>query len=187
MEDSFEIIKMANLRLINQNQMEAFELLKNKKLNMTLSILGMVIAIALAYSVLVFLNKDDSKMQKTSANTEVTAQGLMYDNLGDFIASNHTFYNETLGWGRDRKVNWSKQREQADLIVNSLKKISAENKNLQTDLGTIRSLAETVQSGTKEKDVLIKLHRYFHDLDIGFNDYKDTTDYFDVTEYKGES
>jgi cell division protein FtsI/penicillin-binding protein 2 len=167
--------------------MEAYKLLKNKKLNMTLSILGMVIAIALAYSVLVFLNKDESKLQKTSANAEAPAQGLMYEDLGDFIASNHTFYNETLGWGRDRKVSWPKQREQADLIVNSLKKISAENKDLQTDLGTITSLAETVQSGTEEKDVLIKLHRYFHDLDIGFNDYKDTTDYFDVTEYKGES
>lgn len=161
-------------------------MLKNKKLNMTLSIAGMVIAIAMAYTVLVFLNKDESKMQKTSANAEAP-EGLMYEDLGDFIASNHTFYNETLGWGRDRKVSWLKQKEQADLIVTSLKKISAENKDLQTDLDTIASLAKTVQSGTREKDALIKLHRYFHDLDIGFNDYKDTTDYFDVTEYKGES
>ncbi|WP_370223971.1 hypothetical protein [Cytobacillus sp.] len=161
-------------------------MLKNKKINRALSILGMVIAIAAAYSVLVFLNKGESKVKKTSANAETSEQDLMYDDLGDFIASNHTFYNETLGWGRDRKVSWTKQREQADLIVNSLKKISAENEDLQTDLSTIARLAETVQSGTKEKDVLIKLHRYFHDLDIGFNDYKDTTDYFDVTEYKGE-
>jgi hypothetical protein len=166
--------------------MEDIKLLKNKKLNMTLSIAGMVIAIAMAYTVLVFLNKDESKMQKTSANAEAP-EGLMYEDLKDFIASNHTFYNETLGWGRDRKVSWPKQKEQADLIVTSLKKISAENKDLQTDLDTIASLAKTVQSGTREKDALIKLHRYFHDLDIGFNDYKDTTDYFDVTEYKGES
>jgi hypothetical protein len=166
--------------------MEDCKLLKNKKLNMTLSILGMVLAIALAYTVLVFLNKDEPKMQKTSANAEAS-EGLMYEDLGDFIASSHTFYNETLGWGRDRKVSWPKQKEQADLIINSLKKISAENKDLQTDLDTIASLAKTVQSGTREKDALIKLHRYFHDLDIGFNDYKDTTDYFDVTKYKGES
>ncbi|KON90283.1 hypothetical protein AF332_12645 [Sporosarcina globispora] len=161
-------------------------MLKNKKLNTALSILGMVISIAIAYSVLVFINKDDPNVKETSASAETSEQGLMYDDLGDFIASNHTFYNETLGWGRDRKISWPKQRKQAEAIVNSLNKISSENEGLQQDLGSITNLAETVQSGDKDKDVLIKLHRYFHDLDIDYNDYKDTSDYFGVTEYKGE-
>lgn len=163
-------------------------MLKNKQINRALSILGMVAAIAIAYSVLVYLNKaqDTSGVQKSSANMGADESGLMYNDLGDFIASNHTFYNETLGWGRDRFVSWSKQRKQAELITNSLDQLSAENVDLQKDLITIAALAESVQSGSKDKDDILKLHRFFHDLDINYNDYKDTADYFDITEYKGE-
>ncbi|GLB61111.1 hypothetical protein [Cytobacillus sp. NCCP-133] len=163
-------------------------MLKNKQMNRIFSILGMVAAIAIAYSVLVYLKKerDISSVQKGSTNVEMSEHGLMYDDLGDFIASHHTFYNETLGWGRDRFVSWSKQRKQAEIIIQSLGKISAENESLQKDLNAIAALAESVQSGSKEKDDLIRLHRFFHDLDIDYNEYKDTTDYFDVTEYKGE-
>ncbi|WP_026584236.1 hypothetical protein [Bacillus sp. J33] len=164
-------------------------MLKSKQINRTLSILGMVIAIAIAYSVLVYLNKEQgtSGVQKSSADEEANASGLMYNDLGDFIASNHTFYNETLGWGRERFVSWSKQRKQAELISSSLEKLTVENEDLQQDLSTINDLAASVVSGSKDKDALIKLHRFFHDLDIDYNDYKDTTDYFDVTKYKGEN
>ncbi|WP_394141055.1 hypothetical protein [Cytobacillus oceanisediminis] len=163
-------------------------MLKSKKINRILSIIGMIMAIAIAYSVLVYLNKEQNTagVQKSSKTAEMAEQDLMYSDLGDFIASNHTFYNETLGWGRDRFVSWSKQRKQAELIANSLKSLSAENEDLQQDLNMIGNLAEKVQGGTKDKEALIKLHRFFHDLDIDYNDYKDTTDYFDVTEYKGE-
>ncbi|MBT2691013.1 hypothetical protein J7I93_23030 [Bacillus sp. ISL-47] len=163
-------------------------MLKNKKISPIISIIGIIFAIAIAYSLLVYLNNEQNTAdeQNSSKTAEMAAQDLMYGDLGDFIATNHTYYNETLGWGRDRFVSWSKQRKQADLISSALNSLSAENQDLQHDLDTIGNLAEAIGSGSKDKENLIKLHRFFHDLDIDYNDYKDTTDYFDVTEYKGE-
>lgn len=110
-----------------------------------------------------------------------------YKNVGLFIADFHEKYNDTLGWGRIDSVKWEKQQDIASEILKVMEGIETENQALQKDLEAISSYAKAVQGGDKEKNNLLKLHRYFHDLDMEFNGYGDTKDYYNVTTYKSES
>lgn len=110
-----------------------------------------------------------------------------YENVGVFIADFHEEYNDTLGWGRVDSVKWDEQQDIATEILNIMQNIMTENQALQKDLDSISSYAKAVQAGDKEKNNLLKLHRYFHDLDVEFNGYGDTKDYYNITAYKSES
>lgn len=107
-----------------------------------------------------------------------------YKNVGVFIADFHEKYNKTLGWGGIESVEWADQKEIASQIVGLIASVQTENLALKKDLDSISTYAEQIKSGEKNKQTLLKLHRYFHDLDVEFNHYDDTKDYYDVTEYK---
>lgn len=124
----------------------------------------------------------NEKVGSTEDNTAEKSD----DGLSSFIKENHSFYNETLGWGRDNNIKWEEQREQAESIQSDLENLTSEDNELQTDLDAINELVKTIAAGSKDKDDAIKLHRYFHDLDIVYNDYKDTKDFFKMTRFRGE-
>ncbi|WP_226642073.1 hypothetical protein [Mesobacillus subterraneus] len=107
-----------------------------------------------------------------------------YTTVGAFIHEFHTKYNDTLGWGRIDKVDWEEQREIASEVISVLTTVETDNTALQADFATISSYSKIIKEGKKEKKTLLQLHRYFHDLDIEFNGYNDTSDYFNITEYK---
>jgi hypothetical protein len=107
-----------------------------------------------------------------------------YRSVGRFISQFHKKYNETLGYGGIDTVKWEEQSKIASEIIAVLANIQTDNQDLLTDFEAISNYSKTIDGGMKDKKALLKLHRYFHDLDIEFNGYSDTNDYFDVTEYK---
>ncbi|MBS8264511.1 hypothetical protein DYI25_08695 [Mesobacillus boroniphilus] len=107
-----------------------------------------------------------------------------YSTVGSFIREFHTKYNDTLGWGGINSVEWKEQREIASEIISVLATVETDNTALQADFKTISNYSRTIEDGIKDKKILLQLHRYFHDLDIEFNGYNDTNDYFNVTKYK---
>lgn len=107
-----------------------------------------------------------------------------YTTVGAFINQFHTKYNDTLGWGRIDKVDWEEQREIASEIITVLATVETDNPDLQADFDTISNYSRSIANGSKDKKILLYLHRYFHDLDIEFNEYNRTSDYFNVTKYK---
>ncbi|RSD26216.1 hypothetical protein [Mesobacillus subterraneus] len=107
-----------------------------------------------------------------------------YKNVGDFISKFHTKYNDTLGWGGIDSVEWEEQREIASEIRSVLAAVETDNVELQSDFEVISNYLTSVENGRKDKKALLMLHRYFHDLDVEFNGYRGTKDYFNVTKYK---
>jgi hypothetical protein len=112
------------------------------------------------------------------------AKEIHYKNVGAFIAEFHRKYNDTLGWGEINSVNWDEQKKTATDISTILVSVDTENADLRTDLQTIADYAEAIETGRQDKQTLITLHRYFHDLDILLNGYSQTDDFFNITEYK---
>ena len=96
---------------------------------------------------------------------------LAYDDVNAFVASTHAFYNQTTGFGEISKLNHTDQTEKAIEIVSVINVYSKEEKGkLNQDLNDIKFIAlHYIEHGTIG-DVQ-KLHRYFHDLDIGLNGY----------------
>jgi hypothetical protein len=107
-----------------------------------------------------------------------------YKSVGSFISKFHEKYNQSLGWGGIDSIKWDEQRKIATEINTILAGIQTDISELQVDFDAISSYAKIIEKGKKDKAALLKLHRYFHDLDIELNGYKQTNDYFDVTEYK---
>ncbi|WP_102263198.1 hypothetical protein [Mesobacillus jeotgali] len=107
-----------------------------------------------------------------------------YSTVGSFIREFHTKYNDTLGWGGIESVDWEEQRDIASEILSVLVTVETDNTALKADFDTILNYSKTIEDGKKDKKILLQLHRYFHDLDIEFNSYNRTSDYFNVTKYK---
>lgn len=122
-------------------------------------------------------NEDIAVFQQESVKKD-------FKSVGIFISKFHQNYNQSLGWGGIDSVKWEAQRETAAEINSILKSIQTDNGDLQADFEAISKYAKTIEGGERDKKALLKLHRYFHDLDIEVNGYKKTNDYFDVTEYK---
>lgn len=134
--------------------------------------------------------------QKVKWNPEVKEQ------ISQFIDTNHEFFNETLGWGRYKNVNWDQQKERADQIIEEVTvllpkiekqiqtmmeeklltdvAIDDDPRDLKLDFNMIQALLEIA---TKNQDVqgLIYAHRVFHDLDVEWNGY--TSHKFGMSSY----
>lgn len=114
------------------------------------------------------------------------------EQISQFIDTNHEFFNETLGWGKYKNVNWNQQKERADQIIEEVTvllpkiekqiqtmmeeklltdvAIDDDPRDLKLDFNMIQALLEIA---TKNQDVqgLIYAHRVFHDLDVEWNGY----------------
>ncbi|PLR98838.1 hypothetical protein [Bacillus sp. T33-2] len=109
-----------------------------------------------------------------------------YENVGSFISQMHEWYNQKLGWGRIDAVKWGEQKDKAAELRLIIGSIETKNTDLQSDFKTISNYASDIENGEKDKKTLLKLHRFFHDLDIEYNGYKQSKDYYDITEYKNK-
>ncbi|MCM3588052.1 hypothetical protein M3182_20320 [Mesobacillus maritimus] len=107
-----------------------------------------------------------------------------YKDVGQFIQDFHGKYNDTLGWGRINSIDWTEQKEISNEILKTMKNVQTDNEDLAKDFESIADYANEVVAGKKNQKTLQNLHRYFHDLDIEFNGYNGTDDYFDVTTFK---
>ncbi|SFE04700.1 hypothetical protein SAMN05216238_107191 [Lentibacillus persicus] len=98
--------------------------------------------------------------------------GEEHQAIGQFVSETHEFYNETTGYGGISSLDWQNQREKATAILETLDEQlpTVEDEALKQDLREIQTLANAV---TEEEDAsnVRSLHRMFHDLDIGLNDY----------------
>lgn len=159
-------------------------------------------SVLLGWSILQISNKTD--VVEVDAGSSATQEGdvfskevinppvsdsiIIFDNEikgHDFISEVHTFYDETLTWGRIDTANYDEQKEQAATIIETINHIQkVKNEKLKADINKIKTLAETVTK-SDNREAMRNLHRYFHDLDIilhGYN-YDDT---FQITSYRGE-
>lgn len=93
------------------------------------------------------------------------------ENVNAFVASTHAFYNQTTGFGEISKLNHNDQTAKAIEIVSVVNVYKEEEKGkINEDLRDIKAIALQYIEDGKTGDVQ-KLHRYFHDLDIGLNGY----------------
>ena len=93
------------------------------------------------------------------------------ENVNAFVASTHAFYNQTTGFGEISRLNHNDQTEKAIEIVTAVNGyLSEEEGDLNQDLHDIKFIALHYIEHGNTGDVQ-KLHRYFHDLDIGLNGY----------------
>lgn len=130
-------------------------------------------------------NEEDFNTERVNEpveeDTVVLADGT---NGHSFISQWHTFYNNTLGWGKLSTASYSEQKEAADSILSDLVDVEVQNDEIANDLDSIIDLA-TIVSTENDRDAMRNLHRYFHDLDIYFNGY-DYNQTFGLTEFTGE-
>ncbi|MGG1574082.1 hypothetical protein [Fictibacillus sp. NRS-1165] len=87
------------------------------------------------------------------------------------IASFHQYYNKTLCYDADHRINWRDQQEHARQLVSRIKTLHVKNKNIEKDLHNAKDLAQEVTL-SKDRTALVYLHRVFHDLDKAVNHYK---------------
>lgn len=109
--------------------------------------------------------------------------GKTHQNVGEFIAEKHAFYNDTTGYGAINSLNWEDQRQQAKDVEEKVIEIlpTVENDSLKKDLLIIQQLAQRAQT-ENEVTIIRDLHRMFHDLDIALNEYGQYDKIWDVTE-----
>lgn len=130
--------------------------------------------------------KQKEALEKVAVFQEETTEHE-YRNVGEFIADYHEWYNKTLGWGGIDSVEWKEQQVTATEILNVLTGIQTDDLDLQADFKKIENYARAIEGGKKEKQPLLYLHRYFHDLDIEFNGYKQSKDYYNITKFKARN
>jgi len=123
--------------------------------------------------------REMAKEVNTDENGLVSGDMEIYS----FVRSFHSFYNDTLCWGRIDKVNISMQVKTAEELIEIIDGMKTEEKDLAKDLSDIKQTAERVVESQERID-LVRLHRLFHDLDIHMNgaDFE----LFNITSYKGE-
>ncbi|WP_082231947.1 hypothetical protein [Halobacillus massiliensis] len=98
----------------------------------------------------------------------------------DFVNEAHNFYNETVGWGRDGSLDEDLHLEFADLIQRYFDSHSTDPIRSE-DIASINELAGSLSKSPDFRKKVVQLHRYFHDLDIAVNDYKDFDKIWGVT------
>jgi hypothetical protein len=123
--------------------------------------------------------KSASMMEETEKLIEIPS--IPYETESEFIQKGHHFYNQTVGWGKIKSLNWQEQQQYSQLLLDSLDAIE-EKESLTIDFNYINSLATFIIEKDKDKDHVILLHRIFHDLDMDVNKYEND-DYFEVTNY----
>lgn len=105
------------------------------------------------------------------------------EGVSQFVSKEHQILNSLTGWGQINNPNWGEVHQSAKEIVDTVSAMNyAGNEDLQKDIKDIRSLAETLTTGTGKGD-LIKLHRYFHDLDVVMNQNDGAGKYYSITSW----
>jgi cytoskeletal protein RodZ len=156
----------------------------DKKLVGIVAGLGMVGVFAAAY-ILISLFSGAEETAKQPGKTFVATEEIKeFTTIGSFISYFHDFYNETACYGRMDSLNWEEQKAAAENILHSLGGLKTDNKDLSKDFKEMAKMASEIKNDEKNKSMIKKLHRYFHDLDIHYNGYQGSADVFRITQFK---
>lgn len=122
--------------------------------------------------------EDNKEIERVRADV-----GKEHTELGQYVSDMHKYYNKTTGYGSIGRLDWDDQREKADELIEKMEGYitEVENPALSADIERIQELANAVLD-EKESDHVRQLHRYFHDLDIALNEYKEFDRIWNVTE-----
>ncbi|MFC0525274.1 hypothetical protein ACFFGV_16960 [Pontibacillus salicampi] len=138
-------------------------------------------------------SEEENTTAEGEAGTEEYVEEVDMDlSLGDFIAQMHSFYNNTLGYGGYKSIDDQKQREQARKVLSYLQGQDSYEEIEWSDIESIQAHAQTAlakmdpSSDDDPTQSLLYLHRYFHDLDVGLNDYDAAEKIWGVTKTVGK-
>ncbi|WP_026689741.1 hypothetical protein [Alteribacter aurantiacus] len=142
--------------------------------------------------------EDDEGIQDEPSSTpiegfeEYIGHGMVFpdetepenDELSAFIRNYHSEYNRLVGHDNINQLNWSRTRDVNNNILNEIKNIkeSVQTDRMKHDLRRIKA-GIYAKREIRETDVVRDLHRLFHDLDIHYNNYSEST--FGATLYGG--
>ncbi|MCC2251830.1 MAG: hypothetical protein ACQEWU_14310 [Bacillota bacterium] len=129
--------------------------------------------------------KNNEKKEQTKKIAEQENESVSQNkaDIGDFIAQAHDFYNDTTGYGAINDIDWDEQVTQAQTIRETINNQLGEiaNESLIRDLDAIKKLTNQLEQ-EKNMNTVRQLHRYFHDLDIVWNNYSRSKKLWGVTE-----
>ncbi|MFS0752371.1 hypothetical protein [Oceanobacillus sp. 1P07AA] len=127
--------------------------------------------------------KDLSKKEEEKINQVRSTVGESHQDLGDFVASTHEFYNDTTGYGGINNLDWEEQKNKSEQVIMEIEKLTLDvsDESLKQDLQSILNVSQQAIEEEEAEDVR-SLHRYFHDLDIALNDYQSYDRIWNVTE-----
>ena len=148
---------------------------------------AMVMLLTAGYAAVSWWNGKDAAIQPetTKVNMLDSVKELEeFTDEGEFIAYFHHFYNETVCYGRVNSLNWEEQTAAASAILHSLTNLKPANEDLAKDFKNIAKLVQKIENNQKNKSNVKTLHRYFHDLDIHYNGYAESSQVFQVTKFK---
>lgn len=148
---------------------------------------AIVMLLTVSYAAVLWWDAKDAAMQPetTKASMLDSVKGLEeFTDEGEFIAYFHHFYNETVCYGRVNSLNWEEQTAAASSILHTLTNLKPTNEDLAKDFKSIAKLVQEIENDQKDKSNVKTLHRYFHDLDIHYNGYSESSQVFQVTKFK---
>ncbi|HWO97045.1 MAG TPA: hypothetical protein VNM45_12025 [Bacillus sp. (in: firmicutes)] len=167
--------------------MEKEKKASDKRIKRLITGFAVVMLFTVSYAAVLWWHGKDAAMQPETTKASMLDPVKELDEFtdeGEFIAYFHTFYNETVCYGRLKSLNWEEQIKAASAIRHSLANLRPDNEDLAKDFKNIAKLVQEIENNQKEKSNVKILHRYFHDLDIHYNGYADSSQVFEVTKFK---
>ena len=155
--------------------------------------LSIVVVVVVAAAIIVFIiNQQSGKL--SNSDKEVIEQinenppKNVSEQAGTLIAEYHAKYNELTGYGSIDQLDENSAIRLSRLLEKDMEKIIKQeiaNQDLAKDFEEIYKLAVATKNQA-DTDRVRLIHRYFHDLDIAVNQYKDTNEIFGVTKTLGK-
>ena len=155
--------------------------------------LSIVVVMIVAGTTIVFIiNQQSGKL--SNSDREVIEQinenppKNVSEQAGTLIAEYHAKYNQLTGYGSIDQLDESSAIRLSVLLEKDMEKIIKQeiaNQDLAKDFEEIHKLAVSTKNQAHKEQVRL-IHRYFHDLDIAVNQYKETNQIFGVTKTLGK-
>lgn len=156
---------------------------KAKKTNTRSMIIFFALFLIIGTAVFIGYREYTKKQDKELINNPVNQPIGVDINVKNLIAETHAKYNELTGYGAIDQLDSDKAIQLSNRVKTESSqalKHGIKDKRLNEDFSAIQKIAAKT-SEQPEKEKVRLLHRYFHDLDIAVNRYKDTNTVFGVT------
>ena len=167
---------------------------KQKKKKSIWLALSIVVGILVAAAAIIGLIINLQSGKLSSSDREVIEQikenppTNVSEQAGTLIAEYHAKYNKLTGYGSIDQLDENSAIRLSGLLEKDMEKVMNQeisNKDLAADLEEIYKLAVSTKTQAHKEQVRL-IHRYFHDLDIAVNQYKETNEIFGVTKTLGK-
>ena len=150
------------------------------------------ILVAAAATIAFIINQQSGKL--SNSEREVIEQinenppKNVSEQAGTLIAEYHAKYNELTGYGSIDQLDENSAIRLSGLLEKDMESVIKQeiaNQDLARDFKEIYKLAVATKNQAHKEQVRL-IHRYFHDLDIAVNQYKNTNEIFGVTKTLGK-